>query len=151
MPFSYCPGVPSLVSLAQNFTNSDDPAFIKFSPWHVLLLLPSTGKHNDTCPPNGPDGSRSLSPVRSLVWAKPRKRRANYVHVLSTCNVHCTVCFKSIANTSPAVAESLRSPRSPLPAPAARMSSALWGREGSVVSTEIMLIHRAGPVTHDCR
>ena len=32
MPFSYCTGVPSLVSLGQNFTNPEDPTLKKFSP-----------------------------------------------------------------------------------------------------------------------
>ena len=56
--------------------------------------------------------------------------------------------LKSIANTGRAVPGSLGSPRSPLPAPAARGSDAVCGREGRGVGTQR---YRAGPVTDDCR
>ena len=68
MEMSRCANVPSLVSLAQKLTNSEDHGLKVFPLWHVLLVLLITVYPNRFCPPVVAVDPQRLRRIRPLVW-----------------------------------------------------------------------------------
>ena len=76
MPLPFCANVPSLVSLAQKFTNSEDPIFKKPAPFgHVLLVPLIAAYHYGTYSPLVIISPQSLSRIRPLAWSAVLKNK----------------------------------------------------------------------------
>ena len=96
MPLSRCANVLRLVSLAQKFTNSEDPVF-KMLPslsraacaanhWVLQLISFPYGGHRPTKFESYPSTCLACS-------LEKIRRAANFVHVPSTCNIHTRSTF----------------------------------------------------------
>ena len=89
----YCPSHRVPAYRVRGFSSSKFHKLVgshvyKVSPlWHVLLLPPSTGNHNGTCPPTGTVGSQSLSCVRPLIWPAALEKQRE-LQILCTCPAH---------------------------------------------------------------